>query len=149
MKLKRTVFILASLVLLVVLIGTAMHFRPFTYQATQKDIEFPEGCTVILVGKKASTDGSVMVTHTADCGMCDWTFRHIPAADHEPGSMRKIYHINQIKTWPPEVGQKWDMVLKEGYTELDIPQVSRTNAYIHGVFGYMNEHQLALGESTI
>ncbi len=149
MKLKRTTLILGSLVILVVLIGSAVHFGPFTYQATEKDFEFPEGCTVILVGKKASTDGSVMVTHTADCGMCDWTFRYIPAEDHDPGSMRKIYHIDQIKTWPPEVGQKWDVVLDEGYTGLDIPQVSRTFAYIHGVFGYMNEHQLALGESTI
>ena len=109
----------------------------------------PEGCTVILVGKDASTDGSVMVTHTADCGICDWTFRHIPAADHEPGAVRRIYHINQVRTWPPDVGQKWDMILEEGYTGFDIPQVPRTYAYIHGVFGYMNEHQLAFGESTV
>lgn len=110
---------------------------------------FPDGCTVFLVGKEASTDGSVITTHTADCGMCDWTWRYIPAADHEPGSVRKIYHINQMKTWPPEVGQKWDVVLKEGYTGFDIPQVPRTFAYFHGVFGYMNEHQLAMAESTI
>ncbi|MFC2141828.1 C69 family dipeptidase [Acidobacteriota bacterium] len=90
-----------------------------------------------------------MVTHTADCGVCDWTFRYIPAADHEPGSVRKIYHIDQIRTWPPDVGQKWDMVIEEGYTGFDIPQVPRTNAYIHGVFGYMNEHQVSFGESTI
>jgi dipeptidase len=126
-----------------------MHLKQFSHNDAEKDIEFPEGCTVILVGKKASTDGSVMVTHTADCGLCDWTFRYIPAEDHEPGSMRKIYHIDQIKTWPPEVGQKWDVVLKEGFTGLEIPQVLRTNAYIHGVFGYMNEHQLAMGESSI
>ncbi len=122
--------------------------------AVSQDIDegiesIPEGCTVILVGKDASDDGSVMVTHTADCGMCDWTFRYIPAAEYEPGSERKIYHIDQIRTWPPDQGQKWDMILEEGYTGLDIPQVPRTNAYIHGVFGYMNEHQLAFGESTV
>src|SRR5665647_883992 len=54
-----------------------------------------EGCTSILVGKDASTDGSVMTTHTCDCGTCDWTWRHVPAADHKPGSARKIYHISQ------------------------------------------------------
>ena len=54
-----------------------------------------EACTVILVGKDASTDGSVMTTHTCDCGTCDWTWRHVPAADHKPGEMRKIYHISQ------------------------------------------------------
>lgn len=110
---------------------------------------YPEGCTVFLVGKKASTDGSVMTTQTADCGKCDWTWRYIPAADHEPGSARKIYHIDQMKTWPLEIGQKWDVVLKEGYTGFDIPQVAHTYAYFHSVFGYMNEHQLALAESSI
>jgi dipeptidase len=111
--------------------------------------ENPErGCTVVLVGKEASTDSSVMTTHTADCGVCDWTWRHVPAADHEPGSTRKIYYINQIRTWPPETGGKWEMYT-ENDTGLEIPQVARTYAYLHGVFGYMNEHQLAIAESTI
>jgi len=111
--------------------------------------ENPErGCTVVLVGKDASADSSVMTTHTADCSICDWTWRHVPAADHEPGSTRKIYYIDQIRTWPPETGGKWEMY-KEGDTGLEIPQVPRTYAYHHGVFGYMNEHQLAIGESTI
>jgi len=107
-----------------------------------------EGCTVVMVGKDASVDSSVMTTHTADCSICDWTWRHVPAADHEPGSMRKIYHISQIKTWPPDVGLKWDMY-KENYTGVEIPQVAHTYSYHHGVFGYMNEHQLAMAESTI
>ncbi|MCK4760318.1 MAG: C69 family dipeptidase, partial [Candidatus Aminicenantes bacterium] len=106
------------------------------------------GCTVVLVGKDASTDSSVMTTHTADCSICDWTWRHVPAADHEPGSTRKIYYIDQIRTWPPETGGKWEMY-KENYTGIEIPQVPRTYAYHHGAFGYMNEHQLAIGESTI
>ncbi len=50
----------------------------------------PGGCTVIMVGKDASSDGSVMSTHAADCGVCDWTWRHVPAADHKPGEKRKI-----------------------------------------------------------
>jgi dipeptidase len=107
-----------------------------------------EGCTVVMVGKDASADSSVMTTHAADCSICDWTWHHVPAADHEPGSMRKIYHISQIKTWPPDVGLKWDMY-KENYTGVEIPQVHHTYAYHHGVFGYMNEHQLAIAESTI
>ena len=40
-----------------------------------------EACTVIIVGKNASVDGSVMTTHTCDCGVCDGTFRCVPAAD--------------------------------------------------------------------
>lgn len=40
-----------------------------------------ENCTVVLVGKDASIDGSTMATHTADCGIADFTWRHVPAAD--------------------------------------------------------------------
>jgi len=106
----------------------------------------PEGCTVIIVGKDASVDGSVMSTHTCDCGICDWTFRFVPAADHKSGSVRKIYHISQYVTWPPSKGLKWEKC-KDDYTGTDIPQVSHTSAYIHGMFGYMNENQVAIGES--
>lgn len=108
-----------------------------------------KGCTVIIVGKNASVDGSVITTHTCDCGVCDWTWRYIPAADHEPGSMRKIYHINQFKTFPPEEGLKWDVVYEKNFTGLEIPQLEHTYAFVHGAFGYMNDQQLAIGESTI
>jgi dipeptidase len=107
-----------------------------------------DGCTVIIVGKDASTDGSVMTTHTCDCGVCDWTWRYIPAADHEPGSMRKVYHVNQFKTWDPKIGLKWDRYTDD-FTGLEIPEVPHTHGYVHGCFGYMNDKQVAFGESTI
>lgn len=107
-----------------------------------------DACTSILVGKNASVDGSVMTTHTCDCGDCDWTWRYVPAADHEPGEMRKIYHIDQFKATPPEEGLKWDIVEKN-FTGVEIPQVPHTYAYLHGAFGYMNDQQVAIGESTI
>jgi dipeptidase len=106
------------------------------------------GCTVIMVAKGASTDGSTIATHTCDCGMCDWTWRHVDAADHKPGETRKIYHINQYKTWPLEQGLKWDLY-KNDFTGLEIPEVPHTYAYHHAMFGYMNEVQLGIGESTI
>ncbi len=108
----------------------------------------PDGCTVIMVGRDASTDGSVMTTHAADCGICDFTWRHVPAADHRPGEMRKIYHISQIRTWPPAQGLKWDLVKKDT-TGVEIPEVSHTYGYHHAVFGYLNDQQLAIGESTV
>jgi len=107
-----------------------------------------DACTSILVGKNASADGSVMTTHTDDCGVCDWTWRHVPASDHKAGSTRHIYHISQYKTWPPSEGLKWDIVKKD-YAGFDIPEVPHTFAYHHGMFGYMNENQVALGESSI
>ncbi|MGB9892787.1 MAG: dipeptidase [Candidatus Saccharicenans sp.] len=107
-----------------------------------------ENCTVIMVGKKASADGSTMTTHTADCGMCDWTWGYIPAANHKPGDKRKIYRISQTRTWPPDQGLKWDLIKKD-FTGVEIPEVPHTFGYLHGVFGYLNDQQLAIGESTI
>jgi dipeptidase len=92
---------------------------------------YPEHCTTVLVGKDASVDGSVIACQTADCGMCDFTWHYFPAADHTEGSVRKIYHINQIRIWPPEVGGKWVKYV-EGYTGVDIPQVPHTYAYQRG-----------------
>ena len=108
-----------------------------------------EACTVIMVGKDASTDGSVMATHTCDCGSCDWTFRRIPAADHKPGETRKIYHIGQFEAVSPDLGLKWDRVPLDSFTGLELPEPEHTYGYIHGDFGYMNDKQVSIGESTI
>jgi len=125
--------------------------------AVQEDVEkcmtcrgdlASEACTVIIVGKNASVDGSVMSTHTCDCGVCDWTFRYIPAADWPAGSTRKIYHIDQFFAYPPDVGLKWEKI-RDNFSGLEIPQPAHTFGYIHGAFGYMNDNQVAIGESTI
>ncbi|HEX9901501.1 MAG TPA: C69 family dipeptidase, partial [Acidobacteriota bacterium] len=105
-------------------------------------------CTVIMVGKNASVDGSVISTHTCDCGVCDWTWRYAPAADHPAGSMRKIFYVDQFSTVPPNQGLKWDRV-KDDLAGLEIPQVPHTYGYLLGAFGYMNDQQVAIGESTI
>ncbi len=143
---------LAAAALVLSFIALAFAAASRTHQARPPDLlmeDFSDaGCTVIMVAKSASVDGSTMATHTCDCGTCDWTWRHLPASDHKPGEMRKIYHINQYKTWPLEQGLKWDLY-KNDFTGLEIPEVPRTFAYHHGMFGYMNEHQLGIGESTI
>ncbi|OGD26628.1 MAG: hypothetical protein A2Y56_09805 [Candidatus Aminicenantes bacterium RBG_13_63_10] len=107
-----------------------------------------ESCTVIMVGKDASADGSVISTHTCDCGVCDWTWRYVPPADHAPGTMKKIFWVDQFTTIPPSQGLKWDRV-REDFSGLEIPEVPHTYGYLLGAFGYMNDHQVAIGESTI
>lgn len=107
-----------------------------------------DACTVLLIGKKASTDGSVISTHTCDCGVCDWTWRYVPAADYEDGAMRRIYYIPQFITKPPAKGLRWD-TLEDKFSGLEIPQIKHTFGYLHGMFGYMNDNQVAIGESTI
>ena len=137
----------AALPVLILAAGLAVSGRSTAVSAPASPAD--EGqCTVIMVGKDASTDGSVMSTHAADCGVCDFTWRHVPAADHKPGEKRRLYNIDQIRTWPPSEGGKWAAVLKDP-TKVEIPQPAHTYGYHHSIFGYMNDHQLGIGESTI
>ena len=146
----RKLFLAVAMLFVGVALLSALMFNAQECEDCDSNLsEYPrDGCTVIIVGKDASVDGSVMTTHTCDCSVCDWTWRYVPPADHKPGSMRKIYHIDQFKTFPPEEGLKWD-VYKKNDTGLEIPQVLHTYGYLHGMFGYMNDQQLAIGESTI
>ncbi|UCE62057.1 MAG: C69 family dipeptidase [Phycisphaerales bacterium] len=81
-------------------------------------------CTSILVSKGASADGSVIITYACD-GEFHPHLRIMPAADYEPGEMLKI--------------EDWS-----GNIRGEIEQVEHT----YKVVGLMNEHQLAIGEST-
>jgi dipeptidase len=145
---KPTKLSRGALVALAVLI-LAFAFVPRAPKSAVPAEDISEaGCTVIMVARGASVDGSTIATHTCDCGTCDWTWRHVAAADHKPGEMRKIYHISQYRTWPPDQGLKWDLY-KNDFTGLEIPEVAHTYAYHHGMFGYMNENALGIGESTI
>ena len=148
MKTKRSCWMLAAVVVLAAVLSAQSSAPPQTASQCQGPSCDQERCTVVMVGKKASTDGSVISTHTSDCGVCDWTWRYVPAADHPPGSTRKIYYFDQFATDPPRKGLRWD-ALAEKAAGLEIPQVGHTYGYLHGMFGYMNDNQVALGESTI
>jgi len=81
-------------------------------------------CTNLLVTPGASTDNSSFITYTCD-GVFHATLRRQDAADHEPGTMYEIRH--------------WD-----GSIHGELPQVAHTYAYVN----LMNEHQVAIGETT-
>lgn len=85
-----------------------------------------DACTNLIAGKKATTDGSVMVTYAADSHNLYGMLTHTPAAKHTPGEMRKVI--------------EWDTNKYLG----EIPQPSET----YNVVGNINEHQVAIGEST-
>ena len=95
-----------------------------------------DGCTVIVVGKEASSDGSVINSHNADGGY-DSGLKIIPAADHEPGQMAPVYsNITHADLRDME---------KLG----EIPQVGHTYQYFHIAYPFGNEHQVMIGEHTI
>ena len=54
-------------------------------------------CTNFIVGKKASSDGSVFVTYNADSFGAFMPLYHYPAAKHQPGDMRKVYEWDTNK----------------------------------------------------
>ena len=81
-------------------------------------------CTNILVTKGASADGSVIITYSVD-GEFHPLLRHTPAADHKEGEFFEVKG-------------------RDGVVRLRIPQPAHTYA----VTGIMNEHQLAIGETT-
>jgi dipeptidase len=104
--------------------------------------EHPKTCTAIGVGRKASTDRSVITTHSCDGGACDFRYLFVPAADWPKGSTRAIRTV-------PQVSGGWEIETRIVDTNYVIPQVPHTHTYFKGVFGHMNEHQLHIGESTI
>ena len=83
-------------------------------------------CTNFLVGKKASKDGSVFITYSADSYGMSGFVAHFPAAVHPEGTMREVYD--------------WDTGVFLG----KIPEARVT----YNVVGNINEHQVAIAETT-
>jgi dipeptidase len=96
-------------------------FPVFAGMMTNSDVH---SCTSMLVTRGASTDGSVIITYTCD-GEFHPQLNYTQAADHAPGDSLAI------TDWGGKV-RGW------------VAQVPHT----YSVVGLMNEHQLAIGETT-
>lgn len=83
-------------------------------------------CTNFIVGKKASADGSVFISYSADSYGMSGFVAHFPAAVHPQGTMRAVY--------------EWDSGRYLG----EIPEAAVT----YNVLGNINEHQVAIAETT-
>ena len=99
----------------------------FTTLALSASYVVSTACTNILVTKGASKDGSTMLTYSADSYQLFGELYHYPAAEYPEGAMLDVY--------------EWDV---PGHFLGRIPQVRRT----YNVIGNMNEHQLAITETT-
>ncbi len=87
-------------------------------------VNLSHACTNLIVTRGASADGSVNICYTCD-GRFHPRLDYIPAEDYEPGDSL------EIKRWSGKIVGK-------------IAQVEHTYA----VVDIMNEHQLAIGETT-
>ncbi len=92
-------------------------------------------CTTTAVGKDASADGSVMVSHTCD-GWYDHRIQVIEGGTHEADEMVDIYNdpCTATKRDPVLVGQ--------------IPQVAETYTYFNIGYPFMNEKGVVISEFT-
>ncbi|MBQ1665778.1 MAG: C69 family dipeptidase, partial [Bacteroidaceae bacterium] len=103
---------------LVTILTIILHSTFFIFHST--------ACTNLIVGKKASVDGSVIVSYNADSyGMYGTMHRHV-GGKHAAGEMRKIY--------------EWDTNKYLG----EIPEAAIT----YNVVGQMNENQVTVTETT-
>ena len=83
-------------------------------------------CTNFLVGKKASLDGSTIISYSADSYALFGELYHWPAKKWAKGDILKVY--------------EWDTGRYMG----EIAQPGQT----YNVVGNMNEHQVTIGETT-
>ena len=113
-----------------------------------------DACTTILVGRKASADGSVMCSHTNDGeAITDARLVRVPARDHAPGARRPVFFSPE--DYPRYVG--YDRGLEAYYPVGgqepmaaigSLPEVNATYAYFEETYGALNEKQVGMGEST-
>jgi len=98
------------------------------------------GCTSIMVGKQASTDGSVMTAHSCDGNYRTW-LQIEPRRTNPAGARRPIYW-GRLHTETPSDAR--GIQLKG-----EIPEVAETYRYFNVAYPAMNEKGLAIGETTI
>ncbi|MCR4424860.1 MAG: C69 family dipeptidase [Firmicutes bacterium] len=104
-------------------------------------------CTDVVVGKNASRDGSTITSHTCDEGGYggggsgigyDARIRVVPGQTFPEGSTFTVYRQTC------EAGPSAPLIVVG-----EIPQVEKTYTYFHVAYPFLNEHGLAIGETTI
>ncbi len=135
-------------------------------------------CTTMIVGKKASADGSVIVAHSDD-DVSDERLVYVPERPFKKSSMRNVYYddaslghnpdynATELRRYigkdrgpgyEPIPGEEFGDSIPLGaipqYPENDpdypipLPKELKTYAYFDSNYGVMNEHQLMIGECT-
>ena len=85
-----------------------------------------DACTNFICTRGASSDGSTFITYAADSHTRYGQLRYHRGGMHAEGETVRLYNYGSLKF------------------QIEIPQVQRT----YNVVGFINEHQLAIGETT-
>jgi dipeptidase len=126
------------------------------------DRERYESCTSIMVGRRASADGSVITSHTCDGRYRTW-MDVVPAQKRPKGSATKILQgtlfaqtmddITRLQRAGNPSPALADTTLHDFEVPLavkgEIPEAEETFAFLYTAYPCMNEKNLAIGETTI
>lgn len=131
----------ASVFILSFFVIAAVSMIPDPSQPDRRVIEDLEGgCTSIQVGRLASVDGSVITAHSCDGNYRTW-LNIVPRNKYLEGSTNKVYAGKMHTETPADLRN----VTEKG----EIPQVAETFSFLNTAYPCLNEHQLAIGETTI
>ena len=83
-------------------------------------------CTNFICSRGASADGSTMITYAADSHVRYGQLRYHKGGDHDVGEVVRLFNYGSLKF------------------QIEIPQAPHT----YNVVGFINESQLAIGETT-
>ena len=125
-RVKNSVALLSLYILIRYIIMNKIFASAMMAVAMMGCVSEAEACSNFIVGKKASVDGSVMCSYSADDYGMFQNLCHYPAAKHAKGEMRKIYD--------------WDTNKYHG----EIPEAAQT----YSVIGNINEWQVTIAETT-
>lgn len=104
-------------------------------------------CTVFLVGKDATTDGSTITTHNDDSSGADFRLWIIPGMENESGAQRDLvmdsHNYADFSTWP------YEKDYGNGTLVSQMDDVAETNAYLHSRYSFINDKGVAMGETTM
>lgn len=103
-------------------------------------------CTIFMVGKDATTDGSTISTHNDDSTGADFRLWIIPSMEGGEGVTRDLvvdsHNYGDFGDYPntKDYGN--------GYAVTAIDQPEDTYAYFHSRYSFINEKGVSMGEAT-
>jgi dipeptidase len=133
-----------GLVLCLVLVAAFIAFaaRPSEAPLSPAAQAWPdafESCTSIQVGRLATVDGSVITCHTCDGPYRQWV-NIVPHQTWPDKSMNKVYSGKMHTEFPADL----QGIIQTG----EVPQVPETYRFLNTAYPALNEHGLAIGETT-
>jgi dipeptidase len=134
-----------ALALALVLAAAVFAFaaRPSAVTVNAAGVAWPEefeACTSVQVGRLATVDGSVITCHTCDGPYRQWV-NIVPHQKWPDKSMNKVYSGKMHTEFTADLRG----IVQTG----EIPQVPETYRFLNTAYPALNEHGLAIGETTI